>query len=63
MNANRLSGEDKNMTTMKADTPVAFVCVKCGAEPEFTRRVSWGFNMADAVCQTAGCPGGVYRAK
>jgi hypothetical protein len=39
---------------MKADG-CAFECVKCGAEPEFTRRVSWGFNMADAYCPTPGC--------
>lgn len=44
-------------------TDCAFVCSKCGAEPRFTRRVDWGFNMADAYCPTDGCDGGVFRAK
>jgi hypothetical protein len=49
------------MATLKADQ-CSFVCAKCGHVPEFTREVSWGFNMADAVCVTPGCPGGVFRA-
>ena len=33
----------------KADS-CSFQCATCGAEPEFRRRASWGFNMADAYC-------------
>jgi hypothetical protein len=48
---------------MKADVPCAFVCARCGAEPEFTRKVSWGFNMADAYCPTPNCYAYIFKAK
>ena len=48
---------------MEHDEACTWECSKCGATPVFTRRRDWGYNMADAVCPTDGCHGGVYRPR
>jgi len=42
---------------------IAFECAKCGALPVFSRRASWGFNMADAYCPTVTCGGVSFRPR
>ena len=42
----------------------AWVCMKCGTEPMFSKPPEpWGSNMADAFCPNEICPGGVFMPK